>query len=58
MQIIKDKKYEVEKENQELNFVSYNSNGTLSFVMKSGTHYNFNDKELRKILEFIKEKIK
>lgn len=58
MQIIKDKQYEYDKENRELNFISYNSNGTLSFVMKDGTHYNFNDKELRKILEFIKEKIK
>lgn len=58
MQIIKDKQYEFEKENKELNFVSFNSNGTLSFVMKDGTHYNFNDKELKKILEFIREKIK
>ena len=58
MQIIKDKKYEFEKENKELNFISYNSNGTLSLVMKDGTHYNFNDKELKKILDFIRDKIR
>jgi protein-tyrosine phosphatase len=59
MQVIKDKQYEIlEKENKELNFVSFTSNGTLCFVMTDGTHYNFNDKELRKILEFIKEKIR
>jgi uncharacterized protein (UPF0216 family) len=58
MQIIKDKQYDYEKENKELNFVSLTSNGTLCIVMKDGTHYNFNDKELKKILDFIKEKIK
>jgi hypothetical protein len=58
MQIIKDKQYESEKENKELNFVSFNSNGTLSLVMKDGTYYNFNDKEMKKIIEFIKEKIR
>jgi len=46
------------KETKELNFVSLTSNGTLCFVMKDGTHYNFNDKELKKILEFIRKKIK
>jgi len=58
MQIIKDKQYEYEKEVHNLKFISYNSNGTLSFVMEDGTHYNFNDKEVKKILEFIREKIK
>lgn len=59
MQVIKDKQYDVlEKENKDLNFVSFNSNGTLSFVMKDGTHLNFNDKEMKKIVDFIREKIK
>lgn len=60
MQIIKDKKYEQVGENEikELNFVSFNSKGTLSFVMKDGTHYNFNDREMRMIVDFIREKIK
>ena len=58
MQIIKDKQYETEKEIRELSFVSLTSNGTLCLVMKDGTHYNFNDKELRTILNFIREKLK
>jgi hypothetical protein len=58
MQIIKDKQYESEKENKELNFVSFNSNGTLSFVMKDGTHYNFNEKEMKRIIEFIRDKLR
>lgn len=59
MQIIKDKKYEISEENEikELNFVSFNSKGTLSFVMKDGTHYNYNAKEMVAIIDFIKEKI-
>ena len=58
MQIIKDKKYDYAKEVDFLKFVSYNSNGTLSLVMENGTHFNFRDKELQKILDFIREKIK
>jgi hypothetical protein len=58
MQIIKDKQYETEKEIKNLKFISYNSNGTLSLVMEDGTHYNFIDKEMKKIVEFIREKIK
>lgn len=59
MQIIKDKKYELTEEHEikELNFVSFNSKGTLSFVMKDGTHYNYNEREMRMIIDFIKEKI-
>lgn len=58
MQIIKEKQYETEKVVQNLNFVSFTSNGTLCFVMDNGTHYNFNDKELKKILDFIRDKLK
>lgn len=58
MQIIKDKKYETEKEIYNLKHISFNSNGTLSLVYEGGTHHNFNDKELKKILEFIRDKIK
>jgi hypothetical protein len=63
MQVIKDKKYVTqfgdppEPEIRELNFVSFNSKGTLSFVCKDGTHYNFNEREMRMIIDFIKEKI-
>ena len=58
MQIIKDKQYDYEKEQKELNFISFNSNGTLSLVYKDGTHHNFNDKEMEKIVKFIREKMK
>lgn len=58
MQIIKDKQYDFEKEEKKLKFVSYNSNGTLSFVMEDGTHYNFNEREFEKIRRFIKEDLK
>lgn len=58
MQIIKDKQYEYEKEIKNLKFVSYNSNGTLSLVYEDGTHHNFIDKELKMIINFIREKIK
>jgi hypothetical protein len=58
MQIIKDKQYEYGKEIVDLDFVSLTSNGTLCLVMKGGTHYNFNDKEMKKIVEFIRERIK
>jgi hypothetical protein len=58
MQIIKDKQYEYEKEIKNLKFVSMNSNGTLSFVMDDGTHYNFIEKEMRMIMLFIREKLK
>jgi len=53
MQIIKDKEYDFEKENKSLNFVSFNSNKTLSLVMKDGTHYNFCREELKMILDFV-----
>jgi hypothetical protein len=63
MQIIKSKQYDNpldtdEKENKTLRFISYNSNGTLSFVMQDGTHYNFIDKEAYLIFKFIRDKIK
>jgi len=53
MHIIKDKEYDFEEEKKKLNFVSYNSKGTLSFVMEDGTHYNFNNKEFEIIIDFI-----
>ena len=54
MEIIKNKSYE-EKEQKEFGFISYNNKGTLSIVMKDGTHYNFNGDELNKIIKFIKK---
>jgi len=58
MQIIKDKQYDFEKEIKNLKFISFNSNGTLSLVMEDGTHYNFIEKEMKMIVQFIREKIK
>ena len=54
MHKIVGKKYK-EEEKQEFDFVSYNSKGTLSIVMKDGTHYNFIKEELNKIRDFIKK---
>lgn len=55
MQIIKEKKYDYKKEKAKLNLVSFTSHGTLCFVMDDGTHYNFNENEMRTIVKFIKE---
>lgn len=55
MQIIKEKQYEHDKEYSNLSRVSYNSNETLTLVMEDGTHYDFNGKELNKIIEFIRK---
>ena len=54
MEIIKNKSYEG-KEIQEFGFISFNNKGTLSIVMKDGTHYNFIGEELNKIIKFIKK---
>ena len=54
MENIKNKSYEG-KEQKEFGFISYNNKGTLSIVMKDGTHYNFNGEELNKIIKFIKK---
>ena len=53
MEIIEGKTYK-EKERKEFDFTSYNSKGTLSIVMKDGTHYNFIQKEKDDIIKFIK----
>jgi hypothetical protein len=52
MQTIKNKSYE-EILVEEFDFISFNSKGTLSIVMKSGTHYNFRGDELKIIKQFI-----
>lgn len=54
MHIIKNKSYEGE-DKEELDFVSLNSKGTLSIVMKNGTHYNFIKEEKEKLIRFIRE---
>jgi len=54
MHIINNKSYE-SKEKKEFDFASYNSKGTLSIVMKDGTHYNFIEEERDKLIDFIKK---
>ena len=54
MHIIHEKEYEKTQEIGELKFVSYNSNGTLSLVLEDGTYYNFRNKELKMIIDFLR----
>lgn len=55
MQIIREKQYNWEKENQRLNRVSFNTNDVLSLIMNDGTHYNFNRDELKLIVRFFRK---
>lgn len=58
MQIIKEKKYDWEKEKTKLVRVSYTSNNVLCLITQDGTHYNFNGEELDIIIKFIKKVFK